>query len=408
VFYGWYIVFAGLILTAYNEWATFYGFTAFVEPVAATFGWSYAQISLATSFRSLLSGALSPFLGMSVDRWSPKKMALIGVITLGFGYFLFSRITSLTTLYLSVLFVGLGGSLCYMVPTTTIVRWFKKNVGKAIAILSLGAGLGGSLMPLLVKMIDSYGWQTSLVILSIGIGVIGIPISFIFRTRPEDYGLLPDGQRQEDLKDATDATSHDFSVSAREALKMRSFWQMSIAFMLRFPAVMAVLTHIMPYLTRLGVEKATASMVVMIIPLSSLAGRIPFGWLADIFPKKYISAIAMMLTTVSLLLFWLIDGSVLWLMILFAIIFGLGVSGFVPLRAPLLRAYFGTRKFATISGLTGLFSMIGMFIGPPFAGWVFDTLGVYDPAWLILAAVVATAVILMLMMPRPPEIKDRP
>ncbi len=292
-------------------------------------------------------------------------------------------------------------------PTATIIKWFKKNVGKAIAILSLSTGLGGSLMPVLVKMIDNYGWRNALVMLSIGIGVIGIPISFVFRSRPEDYGLLPDGKRPEDLKDTTDDTDLDFSVSAREALKMRTFWQMAIAFMLRFPAIMAVLTHIMPYLASLGVAKTTATTVVMIIPLSTIAGQLPFGWAADIFQKKYLVTIAMMLTTVSLVLFWLIDGSSLWLMILFAVIFGLGISGFFPLRAPILRDYFGTRKFATISGLMRIFSTVGMFIGPPLAGWIFDTLGVYDPAWLILATATVTGAVLMLAMPYPPEMAAR-
>ncbi|MDP3878746.1 MAG: MFS transporter [Dehalococcoidales bacterium] len=401
MFYGWYVVFAGLLLAAYSEWTTFYGFTAFVQPVADTFGWSYAQIALATSFRSLVSGTLSPFIGMGVDRWSPKITALTGVIILGAGYFFFSKITSLGTLYLSVILIGIGGGLCHVVPTTTVVRWFRKNVGKAIAILSLSTGLGGLLLPVLVRMIDSYGWQQALVILAIGICVLGIPISFIFRSQPEDYGLLPDGQKQQDLIADSGAAVHDFSLSVREALKTRAFWQMGVAFMLRFPAIMGVLTHIMPYLSSLGVDKATASTVVMIIPLASVGGQLPFGWMADNFQKKYIIASGMMLTVVSMLLFWLIDGSSFWMMVLFAIIFGLGISGFFPLRAPLLRDYFGRGRFATISGLNQLFPMIGTFVGPPLAGWIFDSTGDYGSAWLILGATVVMGVILMLTMPSP-------
>ncbi len=401
MFYGWYIVAAGLLLTAYNEWATYYGFTAFINPIANTFGWSYAQISLATSFRSLLSGTVAPFTGMVVDRWSPKKLALVGVGILGLGYFLFSQITSLTMLYLSLLLVGLGSSLCNMVSTTAIVRWFKRNVGKAVGIRSLGAGLGGSFLLVLVKMIDTYSWQTSLIILAAGILILGIPLSLVFRSRPEDYGLLPDGKRQEDLTEPNGSRADDFSVGAKEALKMRAFWQLAIAHMLQIAGIMAVLTHVMPYLASLGVEPSTAGMVAMAVPLVSLVGRIPFGWLADIFTKKYISAISMMLTGIGLFLFWLIDGSSLALMILFAIVFGLGVSGLMPLRASLLREYFGTKRFATISGLAGTCSMIGMGIGPPLAGWVFDTLGVYDPVWLILTAATIIGATLMLVMPLP-------
>jgi len=42
MFYGWYIIAAAVLLTNYNNGILGYGFTAFISPIAATFGWSYA------------------------------------------------------------------------------------------------------------------------------------------------------------------------------------------------------------------------------------------------------------------------------------------------------------------------------------------------------------------------------
>jgi hypothetical protein len=41
VFYGWWITLACSLISLYVAGAIFFGFTAFFEPIAAEFGWSY-------------------------------------------------------------------------------------------------------------------------------------------------------------------------------------------------------------------------------------------------------------------------------------------------------------------------------------------------------------------------------
>ena len=50
--YGWILVTACLMISAYYNGVVFLGFTAAFEPLAREFGWSYAQISFATSLSS--------------------------------------------------------------------------------------------------------------------------------------------------------------------------------------------------------------------------------------------------------------------------------------------------------------------------------------------------------------------
>src|SRR4030065_403433 len=103
LFYGWYIVFACLVVVAYNSSIYTYGWTAFVNPIAATFGWSMVQLSLASTFRSLEQGFFNPFWGRAVDRWSPRKLMIFGVITTGLGTIVISRTTNLAMFYLGFL-----------------------------------------------------------------------------------------------------------------------------------------------------------------------------------------------------------------------------------------------------------------------------------------------------------------
>lgn len=403
MFYGWYLVTAGALLMAYTGGALIYGFTAFINPIVATFSWSYAQISLAISIRGAETGALNPFLGMAVDRWPARRLTLIGIILMGLGLFCLSQTANLAMFYAGFLIMGLGSSLAtQMVPTTTVARWFRKNIGKASGILAMGTGIGGALVPLLVKVIDTYGWQNALIYLAIGIWVLGIPLSFLFRDRPEDYGLLPDGQPQDDTPTGQQPAAPDIGTGVRAALKMPAFWFIGIASLFQMAAMNAGIIHMMPYLDSLGMERSSAGMVVMLVPLVSLPVRIPYGLLADMFQTKYVMAISTVLISIGLFIFWLLDdGSPFWLVLLFAIAFGCGMGGFMPLRPPLLREYFGTRNFGTIFGLTSIFTTIGIISSPPLAGWVYDTLGVYDPVWLVLGGLAMAGAIIIAVMPSP-------
>jgi len=404
MFYGWYIVLAGVVLIANVDFGLIYGFTAFVTPIAATYGWSYAQISLAMSLRGIESGAVNPFLGMLIDRWPARRAVLIGTIIYGLGLLCISQASNLAVFYIGFLMTGLGSSLgVFMVSQATVAKWFRGNLGKASGILSMGGGIGGAALPLLVKLIDTQGWQTSLVILAIGTWVIGIPLAFVFRTRPEEYGLLPNGKSQDDTGDLNIEEDNYPGVSVKQAIKMRAFWQLGIAFTFQVAGMSAENLHVMPYLTSLGVNRATAGVAAMLLPLVSLAVRIPFGFLADIIDKRYLMAISMGLSSIGLFLFWFIDGSSFGIIVLSVVFFGLGVGGMVPLHMPIMREYFGTRRYATIAGLMGIFPTIGGITAPPIAGWMFDTLGYYDPIWLIFGGLSAAGTILILTMPRFPN-----
>ncbi len=397
IFFGWYIVAASLLLTAYNSAMFVYGFTAFMTPIVTTFGWSYAQVSLASSFRGLETGTLDPLIGLAVDRWPARRLMLVGIVIFTIGVIGISQATNLAMFYVCFLITGLGGAISInMVPMTVIARWFKKNIGKASGILATGMAIGGLFAPLLVKGIDAYGWQTFMIYLAVGVLILGIPLSLLFRNRPEEYGLSPDGRAQDIVKTSSPV---DFNIGVKEALTLPAFWYIGIASMFQMTALNAVALHQMPYLTSLGMGRSMAALAVTIFSLVGLGARLVFGVLADIFPKKYVMALSMGLTTVGLVIFGLIDGSSFAGVALFAVIYGVGAGGATPLRVPVLREYFGIKHFGAIFGMIAVFTTIGSSAGAPMAGWVFDTRGVYHPVWFIIAGLTTLGTILILMLP---------
>jgi MFS family permease len=186
IFYGWWIVFACFLLGFYISGAVVAGFTAFFEPIAEEFGWSYTQISVVGSIRGLEVGILAPIVGFLVDRFGPRKLIFCGSLTIGFGLILASWTYSLPMFYGAFILIALGMSACTAtVLMTAVVNWFRRDLGKALGLMASGFGVGGILVLFIVRLIDLYHWRTTFVILGLGMWLLGIPLSLLVRHRPE-------------------------------------------------------------------------------------------------------------------------------------------------------------------------------------------------------------------------------
>jgi len=371
-----------------------YGFTAFFEPIAKETGWSHTQISIASSLRGLEMGIVAPIMGFLVDRFGPRRLVFCGTLTLGFGLILLSQANSLTMFYGAFVLLALGVSACgstVLMPAVT--SWFRRDIGKAFGIMSCGFGAGGILIPLIVRLINLYQWRTTLIILGLGMWLLGIPLSFLVRNKPEQYGYLPDGETS--AEQVSTPKSQDKEVGFKEALKSRNFWHLGIAEAIRMMIVMSVITHVMPYLSSLDISKSRAALVATSIPLLSIIGRLGFGWLGDIFDKRYVMAGAYSLVGIGILAFSYVQTT--WFIFPFLILFPLSWGAMV-LRGSMLREYFGMTSFGKLLGIVAGITMIGGVMGPFLAGWTYDTLGSYHPIWLVFAGITSISVILMLTL----------
>ena len=393
VFYGWWVVFACFLIAFYIG-GIIYGFTAFFEPIAKETGWSYTQISIAASLRGLEVGILAPVAGFLVDRFGPRRLIFCGTLTTGFGLILLSQTNSLTMFYGAFVLLALGLSACTStVLMTAVANWFRKNMGRALGIMACGFGAGGILVPLIVRLIDLYQWRTTLIILGLGMWLFGIPLSFVIRHRSEKYGYLPDGETS--VEQVSTPESQDREVGFKGALRNRNFWHLSIAEAVRMMIAMAVITHIMPYLGSLNIPRSKAALVATSIPLLSIIGRLGFGWLGDIFDKRYVMAGTYSLVGIGILAFSYVQ--ITWLIFPFLIFFPLSWGAMV-LRGAIVREYFGMASFGKIFGIMMGITAVGKIIGPSIAGWTYDALGSYHPIWLVFAGISIVPVMLMLTM----------
>lgn len=398
------------MIAAYYSAIFIYGWTAFLEPITTTFGWSMVQLSLGSSLRSLEVGVFNPLWGPVVDRYSSRKLMLFGVICTGLGIFSLSQTKNLAMYYAGFFIGGMGSSLVTgILPYTVIARWFRRNIGKANGIFSIGIGIGGVLVPVVVKIIDILGWQSTLLFFAIGFLVLGIPLSFFIRSRPADYGLSLDGEASNVPSGTRSMQLNDFGTSIKEALKMRAFWYLGTTYLWQMSVFSTISLYAIPYLTGLGMDRSTASMVVSLYTLVSLFGRIFMGIFSDIFRKSYIMSFSVVMMNFGLCFFWQISGtSSIWLILLFGIIFGVGLSGMTPIFPSILMEYFGTRNFGTIYGVASLFSTVAIVVSQPLAGWIYDSSHDYKVWWLGLLAwgVLASTVILTIPVAKKRKFPD--
>ncbi len=390
VYYGWWIVGACFSVTLLTGGIIVYGFTAVFEPIANEFGWSYTQISLAASLRGLEVGLLAPLTGMLTDRWGPRRLIFGGVVISGLGLMLLSQTTSLSMFYGAFILLAIGLSTCSSaVVITTVANWFHRKISIATGITTCGWGFSGFLVPVIVRLVDLYEWRTTMVILALSMLVIGIPLSLLVRHKPEQYGYLPDGEVYSTAipdKGLAPAQTTERNIGAKQALKSQAFWHMSLPIMAQYIAISAVVTHVMPYLSSIGITRSVSSLVASGIPLLSIGGRLGFGWLGDKLDKRRVLAGAFAMMSLGLLCFEYVSSESTWLLVLFLILFGIGFGGNIPVRASLLREFFGRSNFGTILGFLIGMQALGSAAGPPLVGWVFDTWGSYQNIWLAFAS----------------------
>jgi sugar phosphate permease len=403
MFFGWYVVFAALVITLYTGGVVNFGFTAVFDPLSQEFGWSYAQISLASSLRGLEVGLLAAAAGLLVDRWGPKRMIIGGSILIFLGYIVLSRVSSLFMFYMAFALISLGMSACSgPVLLAPVTHWFKRRAGIATGLVASGFGLGGTMVPMVTGLIGAFHWRMAMTIVGIGVLVICLPLAFLMRHRPEPYGYLPDGDSgaavQETGSPSAEAKS-EVNFTVWQALKDRAFWHVSLSSMCHSFVVGAIVTHVMPNLQSVGIARATASVIALVLPLASVVGRLSSGWFTGKVGSRMIYSSSFVLMTIGLVSFSALNANTMWLVVPFVACFSMGWGFSVLSRITLLREHYGRESFGSIIGFNSTIMMIGNVSGAPIAGWSFDRFGSYQGAWIVFGLVTLGGMAIALTAP---------
>ena len=412
IFYGWWVVLASMSALLLGSAFYWQGFGVFFLALQDEFSTNRAALSGVISLSQLEGGMLGPVGGYLVDRFGPRRMMAIGVSLMGVGYLLMSLVDSLFVFYLVFLgVISVGMSIGIRVPAVVApANWFIKRRGLAIGIALTGSGFGGFFIPVIGYLIATQGWRQTAVLIGLAVWGLGIPIAMVMRRRPEDYGLLPDGDKSQEvllgkgeyLDGSIDLQQElvvpDFTLKA--ALRMRLFWFLAFAFGMRQFAVGAISLHQVPFLVDTGRSLEMASAILAAVTITSILGRLGFGWLADKFQPRFVMAASMFLVSLgALILTYVGDG---WLLlVIFILVYSVGWGGGATTMNATRGAYFGRTSFGTISGTMDLVQMFGLVLGPVYAGFIFDLTNSYSIAFSSFAVAAGLSAIIMLFLRAP-------
>jgi len=387
--YGWWVVTGAFVLLLSTTGSRIYAFPVFFEAMLNDTGWSRAQTAGALSLGLLLSGSLTPVIGMLIHKIGVKKIMLSGTLLACTGYILLSTVTEIWQFYFFYgVLVALGSACTSIVPNMTAVEgWFTQKKSTALGIASSGVGAGGAVMaPLAGTLIALYGWQTSFLYLAGIIALIGIPVSFfIMRTPDEKNYSFTKTQQAEVVQGNLPGLA---GASLKQAIKTKSFWLIATASMLWAWSYSIGLIHQVAFAVDIGIEKLAAAGAVGFLSGFSIPARVLFGRLGDTLQKRYVFMMGTLLQMIAFII--LMRTTSIGMLYLYSALIGFNLGAVTPILPGLISEHFGRRHFGTIYGTAFFLQTFGMIIGPVFGGWIFDTTGSYYSAFLT-AALLSTA-----------------
>jgi MFS family permease len=394
LFYG-YVVVAGCFAIQATGIGTHIAFGVFFKPLLADFGWPRAALAGAHSMAFMLMGLLGIFVGRLNDRLGPRVVMTVTALFFGLGLFLMSKVNAVWQAYLFYGFiVGVGMSSVDVIALSTTARWFERRRGTMSGIVKVGTGAGQMILPFAASiLIAAYGWRTSFIILAVFAIFMLAGTGQLLRRDPSQKGLLPDGDVQTGTKVLD---TPEKGLSLHEAFGTRQFWTICFANLTVVFSLMSILLHITPHAMDIGHPAKTAAGILSTIGGASMAGRLSIGFAADRAGNRACMIFCLILLISAFL--WLQAAKPLWMLYLFAVVYGIGHGGFFTLISPLVAEHFGIRSHGVLFGIVAFAGTIGGAMGPVLAGYLFDITGSYGGAFWTCTALLLTGLGLLLSL----------
>ena len=367
-----------------------YGLPFFYDFMVRDFGWSRAQVTSGNALSKLVVGPAFGFLaGWLVDRFGPRRLMIAGIVMAGVALVGLGAIRSLAGFYLFYLCNALGYVCGGPLPNQVLLsRWFTGGRGRAMGVAYLGIGIGGAMVPFLaVWLTRAVGWQGALQALGVLIVLVALPLALFVRESPSSTTS----------RTSITSTTSDGGIAA--VLRRPAFYLLLAGSCCSIAAVGGTNQHLKLYLSLdHGYSQAAAARIASLVLLSSLAGRLAMGWLADRIAKQHV-----------MLLIYLLVGSAIPLLFLtatpgaiyvFAVVFGIGLGGeymVIPLMAAEL---FGVRVLGRVMGIVLTADGVGEAVAPWLVGRMRDAAGSYAGGFAALIACALVGAVAILFLPR--------
>jgi predicted MFS family arabinose efflux permease len=357
-----------------------YTFSLFLNPLHAAFGWKREAIGGTFALAAITVALVSPGIGILLDRLPPRRIILPSILVFAFALASLSRLgPNIRQFYFTFFVLGLvANGTAQFAYARTVLSWFHKRRGLALALVLTGSGVGSILIPPLTQWaIEHHGWRSAYLMLG-GIALLGIPLTaLLVRNRP----------------DAVVAHDHSAgsSTTVGAALRSAPFWILAFIIMLSAFSENGLVTNLAAILTEHGVMAQTAAFALSVRGGAGIIGRLCVGFLIDRFSPQRIQTFVLLLSAVGALLLAYAHTSPM--VLIGAAVLGVGLGSEADVAPYLLAHYFGRKHFSVLYGLTWTAYAIGGATGPMAIGHWYDRAGFYQPRFIVYLALVGFAAV---------------
>ena len=389
IFYGWWIAAVAFLTLLLTVGIPFYGLPFFYDYFQRDFRWSRALVTSGIGVATLV---VLPIGGLIIPRFAPRQLLIGGILLLCASLLCFATMRGSVVVYFLAWGIFMLGYLCAgPIPHQVLIsEWFVSQRGIAMALAYMGLGVGGAISQKYVSLplIHRIGWRGALATIGLMLLALIPLILLVVRNRPADLGLHPQGEHQ--LQPAT-------PLPRSAVLTTVSFWLLALGSFASIGSIGSINQHMKLLFRDAGLSAEVTANTTFVMLLSSLAGRIVMGWLADRLPKKYVMVAAYLFISLPLpLLFFVAHPEV---PLLFGWLFGFGLGAdymLIPLMAADL---FGTHTLARVMGVLLPADSIAQTACPLIVGTLYARAGNYASALVFVTALALLGVVSVAFLP---------
>lgn len=411
---GWLNVTALWISYATIGIPIYYGFGSLIGPLSTGMGVTLAAASVGFSIFVLVQGLMNPFVGLVINRIGTKMTMFTGAAIVVLSTLLMATVVNNVYVYYFIfgILLSFGSALAVPIAAVTNVSfWFVRLRATATAITVSGGGFGAMIFAPLVAWlaVNNENWKTTWFYLALITATGGLIVLAFVKNRPQDIGLLPDGDKIGDTAQVAKPAPKTRVFKTTDNWAPEAVFKMPVFFFIAFGAMtityglMSLIGFVVTYLTGVGIEKIVAAGAIGMYGLASIFGRLAGGVVCDVVEPKYVYALGFLIQAVSvvMLVTFRETPAIYTALVMYGIAFGMT---FLSMQMMAVN-WFGVKSFAVInSTLLFIAYMAGAF-SPLVMSKIFEITKSFDYGWYIVITMAALSCFFALLS-FPPQRKS--